>query len=244
MKSYANKTEEKKNQSDSNENTQIKRGGEPTFQFVDNRPEAVAQRKLQKLANNSPQTKKIAQLQLMANKRQNTKVTQLMLSAARAGVSRAMPKATTIAKGFGLAGSASEIYKQSKDLDLRNLNDPAQFKKFHSIGREALAAGLSASPFGKVSSAVSLANNMYDMQDKLKDGDLPQAIKSLSLGELDKIGLTGYSNNFLSTLGPVVTVLGGTEKLFSNRAEISSGFANVAEYLNSPAPADLPMFEP
>jgi len=236
MKSYANKTEEKKNQSDSNENTQIKRGGEPTFQFVDNRPEAVAQRKLQKLANNSPQTKKMAQLQLMANKRQNTKVTQLMFSA----VARAAPR---VATGIGLVGSASEIYKQSRDLDMGKLNEPANFKRFHSIGREALAAGLSASPFGKVSSAVSLANNMFDMQDKLKDGDLPQAIKSLSLGELDKIGLTGYSNNFLRTLGPVVTVLGGTEKLFNNRAEISSGFASVAEFMNSPAPEDLPMFE-
>ena len=37
--------------------------GEPTFQLLDNRPEAVNQRKLQKIANNSPQTKQLAQLQ-------------------------------------------------------------------------------------------------------------------------------------------------------------------------------------
>ena len=37
------------------------------FGFVDNRTEAIAQRKLQEMANNSPQVKRAAQLQAMAN---------------------------------------------------------------------------------------------------------------------------------------------------------------------------------
>ncbi len=37
-------------------------------QFVDNRPEAIAQRKLQEVANNSPQVSQLRALQAMANK--------------------------------------------------------------------------------------------------------------------------------------------------------------------------------
>ena len=67
MNTYSDKTEEKKKQSASNGNTQIKRGGESTYQFVDNRPEVVAQRKLQEMANKSPQSLQLKSLQDMAN---------------------------------------------------------------------------------------------------------------------------------------------------------------------------------
>ncbi|MFD0974075.1 hypothetical protein, partial [Plantactinospora endophytica] len=40
---------------------------ESSFQFEDNRPKAIAQRKFQEMVNNSPQTKKTAQLKIMAN---------------------------------------------------------------------------------------------------------------------------------------------------------------------------------
>jgi len=43
--------------------------GKSTFQFSDNRPEAVRQRKLQKVANNCLQAKQATQLQAMANNR-------------------------------------------------------------------------------------------------------------------------------------------------------------------------------
>jgi hypothetical protein len=67
MNTHADKTQEKKSQSVANTVSQKQRRGESTFQFVDNRPEAVAQRKLQEMANNSPQAKQAAQLQAMAN---------------------------------------------------------------------------------------------------------------------------------------------------------------------------------
>jgi hypothetical protein len=47
--------------------SQIQSSSESTFQFIDNRPEAVAQRKLQEMANNSPQAKQAAQFQAMAD---------------------------------------------------------------------------------------------------------------------------------------------------------------------------------
>jgi hypothetical protein len=67
MNTHADKTQENKSQSVSNETSKKKSGGSSTFQFVDNRPETVAQLKLQEMANNSPQTKQATQLQAMAN---------------------------------------------------------------------------------------------------------------------------------------------------------------------------------
>ena len=68
MKTDANKTQENKSQSVANAVSQHNRGSGSTFQFVDNRPEAIAQRKLQEMANNSPQVKQATQLQAIADK--------------------------------------------------------------------------------------------------------------------------------------------------------------------------------
>jgi len=70
MNTHADKTQGNKSQSVANsvsQKKQKKNAGESTFLFVDNRPEAVAQRKLQEMANNSPQAKQAAQLQAMAD---------------------------------------------------------------------------------------------------------------------------------------------------------------------------------
>ncbi len=52
MNTHADKTQENKSQSLANEISQKQSGGESTFQFVDNRPEAIVQRKLQAMADN------------------------------------------------------------------------------------------------------------------------------------------------------------------------------------------------
>ena len=67
MNTHTDKTQENKSQSVSNVESQQQIGGESTFQFVDNRPEAVAQQKLQEMANNSPRSNKAAQLQAIAD---------------------------------------------------------------------------------------------------------------------------------------------------------------------------------
>jgi hypothetical protein len=67
MNTHAAKKQENKSQSVGNKNIQKQSGGESTFLFVDNRPEAIAQRKLQAIANNSPQVKQAAQLQTTAD---------------------------------------------------------------------------------------------------------------------------------------------------------------------------------
>ncbi|MCF6325263.1 MAG: hypothetical protein L3J89_13245 [Gammaproteobacteria bacterium] len=53
MNTYSDKTQKEKSQSVTNAVSQKRSSSTSTFQFVDNRPEAIAQRKLQELANNS-----------------------------------------------------------------------------------------------------------------------------------------------------------------------------------------------
>lgn len=55
MKTSAHKTSESKTQSVANNGAEFQDGGQSTLQFVDNRPEAVAQRRLNAVINNSPQ---------------------------------------------------------------------------------------------------------------------------------------------------------------------------------------------
>lgn len=67
MNTHAEKTQENKSQAVANGFSQKQSSSESTFQFVDNRPEAIAQRKLQEMANNNPQLKQLKAIQEMAN---------------------------------------------------------------------------------------------------------------------------------------------------------------------------------
>ena len=82
MNTHVDKTQENKRQSVANGESKIQSGGESTFQFVDNRPEAVAQRKLQEMANNSPQAAQLRALQDMANNSPQTERTAQLQSKA------------------------------------------------------------------------------------------------------------------------------------------------------------------
>lgn len=55
MNTHADKTKENKCQPVANTFSQNQRSSESTFEFVDNRPEVIAQRKLQEMLDNSPQ---------------------------------------------------------------------------------------------------------------------------------------------------------------------------------------------
>jgi len=67
MYAQVEKSKESKSQSVANEVSQKPSGVESAFQFVDNRPEAIAQRKLQVMANDSPQVSQLRAFQDMAN---------------------------------------------------------------------------------------------------------------------------------------------------------------------------------
>ena len=67
MNTHADKIQENKSQTVAAETSQMRSGGESTLQFVANRPEAIAQRKLQEMANNSQQVSQLRAFQDMAN---------------------------------------------------------------------------------------------------------------------------------------------------------------------------------
>ncbi|MDW3210109.1 MAG: hypothetical protein R8N23_09585 [Reichenbachiella sp.] len=52
MNTHADKTQENKSQSVANQVVQKRNSNKPTFQFIDNRPEAIAQRKMKEIIDN------------------------------------------------------------------------------------------------------------------------------------------------------------------------------------------------
>ncbi len=64
---HAGKMQADRDQSAANAVSQMQNGSESAFQFGDNRPEAIAQRKLQEIANNSPKVSQLAASQDRAN---------------------------------------------------------------------------------------------------------------------------------------------------------------------------------
>lgn len=82
MYKQVEKLQENKNQPAAHAVSQRQSDRESTFQFIDNRPEAAAQQKLQEMASNSPQVQQLRAFQDMANNSHQTKqITQLQIMA-------------------------------------------------------------------------------------------------------------------------------------------------------------------
>lgn len=71
MNTHAARTQDDKSRSVATEVFQRKGRGDYSSTFIDNRPEAVTQRKLQEMANNSPQVRQLTVFQEMADHRQS-----------------------------------------------------------------------------------------------------------------------------------------------------------------------------
>ena len=67
MSEHAEKLQENRTNTSANDHTFVSARTESSLEFIDNRPEAVAQQKLQEIANHSPQAKRTAQLIAEAN---------------------------------------------------------------------------------------------------------------------------------------------------------------------------------
>ena len=82
MSEHADQTEENKSKSVASSVAQMKTSGEPTFELLDTRSQAVAQMKLQEMANNSPQVSQLQSFQEIANNSSQTRqVAQLQAMA-------------------------------------------------------------------------------------------------------------------------------------------------------------------
>jgi hypothetical protein len=99
------KTQENKSQSATKAFSQRQNSSDSTFQFVDNRPEAIQMQKLQELANNSPQVKQLRAFQ------------------SRAVANSVAQKKSNVKQGFGFVDNRPEAVAQWKLQDMTN-NSP------------------------------------------------------------------------------------------------------------------------
>lgn len=119
MKTHADKTGDNKSQAVANSLPKTESKGESALQFTDNRPETVAQRKLQEMANNSPAVMQLKAVQQMADHfLQGQQVHQLLQSATLPVVQRVTKK--------GPDGNNIEVTKVEDYLP-NCLGDPEDF---------------------------------------------------------------------------------------------------------------------
>lgn len=182
--------------------------------------------KWQALSDNSQQVAQLTAYKDLYHGNRSKPV-QLMFPAARTGLRHA----GKIATGLSLAGGAAEIYGKSKGMGLSTIKNPEHWDNLNAIGREVLVQGLALSPFGKTASAVSFANNLYDMHLNEKEGKREDAIQNAAQSQLDFLGVHGVD---LKIFGHIVTALGGAQKLYNNKSAVVEGFATVSEFMNSP----------
>jgi hypothetical protein len=131
MNTHADKTQENKSQSVAANSSQMQGGGESTFQFVDNRPEAVAQRKLQEMANNSPQVSQLMAFQDMANNSPQAKqAAQLQAMADNNSIlTQNQPVVQCVVDPTQLKGRSKMLYDRLPIM-LMESNYPDEWKSF------------------------------------------------------------------------------------------------------------------
>ncbi|WP_303315622.1 hypothetical protein Q4Q34_14645 [Flavivirga abyssicola] len=125
MQAHAGKNQENQKRSVST-NTRNDQKQPFTSQFLDNRPEAITQRKLQETASNSSQTKKVTQLQeiadnhtikisppLQTKENNNTNVIQRRVALAKNAMTKNFVELTSIDYGINIAGGPVELLKDS-----------------------------------------------------------------------------------------------------------------------------------
>ncbi len=73
MKTHADKKPENKSKTAASDSVQKQNSNEAAFHFVDNRPEAIARRKLHEDIDNSPQVKQLTAIREMIDNSPRTK---------------------------------------------------------------------------------------------------------------------------------------------------------------------------
>ena len=260
MNTYTTKTLENTNQSITNGKSQMQNGGESTFQFVDERPEAVAQKKLQgltdnslqisrlksfqEMANDSPKSKQIAQLQAIADNRNTQVVQRVPVNAFRSALKIAGPmikKGLTLGSGaLTIAGSASTIsgiYEKGKK---KNPENPFDNDTMVDISREAIttAFGFASGPFGKLGTALSFANNLYDAnqarveaQGEGKSALTPKTLEAIAKSQVDGARLVTDYGIFAKVIDGGL----GIKKIINDKAALETRLIEVHKFIMKPS---------
>jgi hypothetical protein len=123
LNTHADKTQENKSQSVANAVSQKQIGHESTFQFVDNRPEAIAQRKLQEMANNSQQVSQLRAFQEIANNSPQAKQAAQMQNS-----NNSVAQLRLIVEAFGIDFDSSTTVEELNDLAAELLENDWEYE--------------------------------------------------------------------------------------------------------------------
>ncbi|MDC3285101.1 hypothetical protein OAU94_01515 [Flavobacteriaceae bacterium] len=166
MNTHADKTQENKSQSVANTVSQKQSNGKSTFQFVDNRPDAVAQLKLQEVANNSPQVKQLKALQNLANSNQeNSQVTQLKSISSEMPIQMInWPWSKKKKEQEPLLGSGPSAMEKAKPKVVKGKRFARGLKKKKDMAEQSVdstKSGHALNKFSKVTGGLDKAANLF-----------------------------------------------------------------------------------
>lgn len=169
MNAYTDKTKENKSQSMANEVSKKSNVSGPAFQFVDNRPEAVAQKKLQVMANNSPQTKQIAQWQSIANSH-NAQHLNFISGNNKNGPIQRRPLSENerkqLEKYLIMAEEIEADYNKIKEIESTVICSALKLKEFHVMINEKTP--YYDSYFSKLNEKKRIAHSSFKAYDSFK----------------------------------------------------------------------------
>lgn len=149
MNTHVDKTQENKSPSASENESGMLSGGKSTFQLVDNRPEAIAQRKLQAAINNSPKVQQMKAIQEAANN---------------------SPQVRRLAQLKAAANSGARPALEAKPIQAQKESDTPEFIPKHTDNeftqkaqKEKIAASLAEAykMVGRAKSKISKDNELY-----------------------------------------------------------------------------------
>ncbi|MBA6293763.1 hypothetical protein H4J58_03920 [Colwellia sp. MB3u-70] len=165
MNNHADKTQKNKSQSVANAISQNQSNGKSTFQFLDNRPDAVAQRKLQEVTNNSPQVKQLKTLQNLANSNQeNSQVTQFKSISSEKPIQMMWPWSKKKKEQESLLGSGPSAMEKAKPNVVKAKRFGVGLKKKKDLAEQSVdstKAGHALNKFSKVTGGLDKAANLF-----------------------------------------------------------------------------------
>jgi len=242
MNTHADKNQENKSQAVSAVDSQMQRS-ESTFQFVDNRPEAIAQRRLQEIANRSTKVKQLITLQKKADKYAKNKLNNSTIQLAESDIPTGVKvnflarnyktpnfKLTVInvrqKNGEDIGGTlpANGQVKESVEND-GNLKGDTQHSSWsnkasmmdsHSIPRSLLCGGSTGNRFFKAGETIASQLFLY------KDDEVAETVIPNSGFEIR------YTNNVFAADGTPINEYG--------KVDAEDGMYSVFEMEKRPSP--------
>lgn len=190
MNTHTDKTQENKNKAVANAVSQKQSGGGSTFQFADNRPEAIAQRKLQEMGNNTQQVSQLRAFQDMANSSPRAKqVAQLQAIADDPSIQQ-QQLIHKKENNVGLSNNLKSSIESRSNMSMDNVNAVQLMKK---KGTPLDGAHLRVDQFGDNWSTLDRETYMknHDLKEQSSKFAEGKFIKTLKDGSIILTDTTG-----------------------------------------------------